>query len=69
MKDMKRRNRNWDNDNYIMRQHGKSIRRNIARTFVKAQTSIATYRAIALLQDQMHKRVLEDTPIEEFAKA
>jgi hypothetical protein len=58
MKDLTRKNRDWDNDNFIMSKHGKSIRENIYRAFITAGTSIVTYRTI----DAIQKNFLRNTP-------
>lgn len=47
MRDHRRKVRDWDNDNHIMRKNGRNIRAKIAETLVKAQSSIMTYKALA----------------------
>jgi hypothetical protein len=60
MKDLKRKNRDWDNDNHIMRKYGKNIRRNIAETLVKAQRPIVLQRAIVRAQKLLLARIPKD---------
>lgn len=62
MKDNKRKMRDWENDNYIMRQYGKTIRAHIAEALFKTQKSITTYESIALEQQRLAESVPRKDP-------
>jgi hypothetical protein len=65
MKDETRKNRNWDNDNFIMKKYGSSIRANIADTLLRAHRSVMIHRTLA----QAQNAALESIPLEKCANA
>jgi hypothetical protein len=65
MKDETRKNRNWDNDNFIMKKYGGSVRANIADTLLKAHRAIMIHRTLAHAQ----RAALESFPLEKCANA
>jgi hypothetical protein len=65
MKDLKRKVRDWDNDNHIMRKYGKTIRAKIAETLIKTQRSIITNESVAVTS----KKPLDELHENEFAHA
>ena len=65
MKDDFRKSRNWDNDNYIMRKYGGSIRAAMARSLMRSQASMIGYRIV----EECRKAELENIPIERCANA
>ena len=65
MKNRNRKVREWNNDNYIMKKYGSSIRTKIAETLIPAQMAIYVNHK----NNQKQKRILADIPKEKCGQS